>query len=138
MHYEADTLDDLMRCVFDKLLHDQSKIIATRDYPFTEIRGAVLRLSNPRARLSRTETKGKIYSALGELLWYLSGENKAAFMDYYVPNNFYTNEAEDGSDSVRSGYGERLKNFDQVNQIENIISGAAPFQWTVCRLSLLI
>lgn len=121
MYYEADTLDDLLRHVFQQLLEPQSKIKATKEHPFTEILGCVLRLSKPRARLSRTETKGKVYSAIGELLWYLSGDNKASFMDYYVPNNFYSNEAETGTDDVRSGYGRRLNNFDGINQIQNVI-----------------
>jgi thymidylate synthase len=122
MYYEAETLDDLMRTIFNELLKPQAKLKATREYSFTERCGVLLKLSNPRARLSRTETKGKIFSALGELLWYLSGQNSAAFMDYYVPNGIYSKEAEEGGDSVRSGYGERINNFDGVNQIENIIS----------------
>jgi thymidylate synthase len=122
MYYEAETLDDLLRVVFQQLLKPQAKIKASREYRFTELFGVLLRLSNPRARLSRTETKGKVFSALGELLWYLSGNNKAAFMDYYVPNGTYAKEAEEGGDIVRSGYGERMRNFDGINQIDNIIS----------------
>ncbi len=122
MYYEAETLDDLMRLVFEQLLKSQARIKASREHPFTELFGVLLRLSNPRARLSRTETKGKVFSALGELLWYLSGNNKAAFMDYYVPNDIYAKEAEEGGDVVRSGYGERMNNFDGINQIANIIS----------------
>jgi thymidylate synthase len=111
----------LLRQVFQQLLEDQPKIKATKEHPFTEMYGCVLGMTNPRARLSRTETKGKIYSALGELLWYLSGSTKASFMDYYVPNNFYSREAEEGTDEVRSGYGKRLKDFNGINQIENVI-----------------
>jgi thymidylate synthase len=121
MFYEDETLDDLLRKIFTQLLEPHPKIKASKEHCFTELFGPVLRLSNPRARLSRTETKGKVYSAIGELLWYLSGENKASFMDYYVPYNFYSKEAEKGTDYVRSGYGERLNNFGGVNQIQNVI-----------------
>jgi thymidylate synthase len=121
MYFEADTFDDLLRLVFEELLKPQIKIKASREHSFTEMFGPLLRLTNPRARLSRTETRGKVYSAIGELLWYLSGNNKASFMDYYVPGNIYSKEAEDGDDEVRSGYGKRLHDFNGIDQIRNII-----------------
>jgi thymidylate synthase len=65
----------------------------------------MLVLNNPRARLSRTESKGKLFSALGELFWYLSKENNLEFIEYYLPK--YKVESEDGI-SVRSGYGRVL------------------------------
>lgn len=121
MFITADTLDDLLRLVFEQLLLPQPKFKATKEFQFTELFGPVLRLSDPRARLSRTETKGKVFSALGELLWYLSGSTSATFMNYYVPANFYSNETEAGTDDVRSGYGVRLNDFDGINQIRNVI-----------------
>lgn len=121
MFITADTLDDLLRRVFEQLLLPQPKFKATKEYQFTELFGPVLCLTDARARLSRTETKGKVFSALGELLWYLSGSTSATFMNYYVPANFYSNETEAGTDVVRSGYGERLNNFNGINQIRNVI-----------------
>ncbi|MDO8769437.1 MAG: thymidylate synthase [Burkholderiaceae bacterium] len=121
MFITADTLDDLLRLVFERLLLPQPKFKATKEYQFTELFGPVLCLTDARARLSRTETKGKLFSALGELLWYLSGSTSAMFMNYYVPANFYSNEAEPGTDEVRSGYGVRLNDFDGINQIRNVI-----------------
>lgn len=118
----ADTLDDLLRLVFEQLLLPQPKFKATKEYKFSELFGSVLCLTDARARLSRTETKGKVFSALGELLWYLSGSTSATFMNYYVPANFYSNETETGSDEVRSGYGVRLNNFDGINQLRNVIN----------------
>jgi thymidylate synthase len=63
--------------------------------------------------------KGKVFSALGEWLWYLSGTTDYDFIDYYVPNS-YKDETEDGK-TVRSGYGERLLNFRGVNQLTTVI-----------------
>jgi len=103
--FEADTLDDLLRDVLSKLISMPDKLEASRG-PFTEIFGAVLVLNDPRARLSRSESKGKIFSALGELCWYLSKANELAFMEHYLPT-IYREESDDGK-TVRSGYGERL------------------------------
>lgn len=118
MHIEADTLDDLMRSVLERLLLSTDKVVATRG-TFTELFGVVLHLSNPRARLSRSEMRGKVFSALGEWLWYLSGANDLAFIDYYVPGR-YADESDDGV-TVRSGYGERLRNLRGLNQIGKVI-----------------
>lgn len=119
MHIKADTLDDLLREVFEHLVESTDRTTATRG-SFTELFGVVLHLTNPLARLSRSEMKGKVFSALGELLWYLSGANDYAFIDYYVPGR-YKDETEDGL-TVRSGYGERLFRHRGVNQLQNVIA----------------
>lgn len=117
-YFEAETLDDLLRLIFPKLLDSQETINATRGN-FNEIFGAMLVLKNPRARLSRTESKGKLFSALGELFWYLSKENNLAFIEYYLTK--YKEESDDGI-SVRSGYGQRLFCHNGVDQINNVIT----------------
>lgn len=117
--FESDTLDDLLAGVFNKLLVSNETIEASRG-KFAEIFGAFLVLHNPRARLSRSESKGKIFSAIGELLWYLSKSNRLDFMEYYLPN-VYTDESDDGM-TVRSGYGERLFDHNGNNQIHNVIT----------------
>lgn len=117
-YFEADTLDDLLAEVFSQLLEGKELISASRGM-FTEILGAILVLHNPRARLSRSESKGKVFTALGELFWYLSKTNDLKFMEYYLPGR-YAEESDDGV-SVRSGYGERLFGHNGNNQIQNII-----------------
>jgi thymidylate synthase len=117
-YFEADTLDDLLMAVFPRLLEGQGMVNASRGN-FTEIFGAMLVLNNPRARLSRSESKGKIFSALGELFWYLSKANSLEFIQYYL--GVYTDESDDGL-SVRSGYGERLFGHNGHDQIQNIIN----------------
>jgi thymidylate synthase len=43
-----------------------------------------LELKNPLARLSRTETKGTVFSCLGETLWYMAQSNDLKFIKYYI------------------------------------------------------
>jgi thymidylate synthase len=117
--FEAETLDDLMHEVLEKLLSLEEYVEASRGR-MKELFGATFLLTNPRARLSRSESKGKLFSAVGELLWYLTGENDLEFIKYYV-GSFYEGESDDGI-TVRSGYGERLfKHGGSINQVENII-----------------
>ena len=81
-----------------------------------ELTGVLLELTNPRARISRTETRGKPFSCLGELFWYLSKTNDLAFIRYYL--RAYTKFA-DGSE-VYGGYGPRLFSWKRTNQLEKV------------------
>ena len=118
MYVQSDTLDGLLRGVFETLLSEEKLITASRG-DFKEVFGGCLHLTNPLARLSRSESKGKIYSALGEFLWYLSKENRLDFIDYYVPGRFQ--EESDDQVTVRSGYGERLQAWRGLNQLHNVV-----------------
>ncbi|RUT76884.1 thymidylate synthase [Marinobacter sp. NP-6] len=118
--FKAATLDDLLHEVFEELLSVEGYVDASRGR-MKEIFGATLMLTNPRARLSRSESKGKLFSALGELLWYLTGDNDLNFIKYYV-GRFYEGESEDGI-TVRSGYGERMFNHSgSIDQVQNVIN----------------
>jgi len=82
-----------------------------------ELLGVALRITNPRARISRSENRGKPFSALGELLWYLSGSNKLAFIKPYVAE--YEHDAVDGV--LEGAYGPRLLAMrGQVDQFESV------------------
>lgn len=118
MYISHDTLDDLLNEVFERLLNEKQLFQASRGR-FTELYGYCLHLKNPRARLSRSEGKGKVFSALGELLWYLSGDTRLDFIDYYVPQRFQ--KESDDQVRVRSGYGKRLSSFRGMNQLQNVI-----------------
>jgi len=118
VYFKANTLDDLLRQVLESLTVSTEWESATRGR-FTELYGPLLHLTNPRARLSRSEMKGKVFSALGEWFWYLSGANDYTFIDYYIPGR-YKDETEDGK-TVRSGYGERLFSLRGINQLKTVI-----------------
>jgi thymidylate synthase len=70
-HLIADTLDDLLRKVYSKILRHGQRVKASKGRN-KELSCVVLELRNPRARLSRTEIKGTVFSCLGETLWYLA------------------------------------------------------------------
>ena len=112
------TLDDVMRCALEELL-DRGEPVSPSKGNCRELRGVLLEITNPRARLSRSESRGQALSCLGELCWYLSGTNKIDFIEYYIPK--YHEFAEEGI--LFGAYGPRLLAFRGVtNQLENIIS----------------
>lgn len=118
MYIEQETLDDVMNDLLRRLLDVKETVLASRG-EFKELFGVCFHLRNPRARLSRSEGKGKIFSALGEFFWYLSGDTKLDFIDYYVPKRFQ--EESDDQVTVRSGYGDRLFNWRNLNQFQNVV-----------------
>ncbi len=113
----ADTLDDLMRMAMEAVLAVGVPVDPTKG-PTVEVSGFVMELTNPRARLSLSYSRGKVFSSLGELCWYLSGRSDLKFIQYYMKR--YDKYAEpDGS--VRGAYGRRLFDFDGTNQVASII-----------------
>lgn len=87
--------------------------------PLRELIGVLIGIKKPRARLSRTETRGKPFSALGELLWYLTRDNQLEFILPYIPK--YKEESEDGL-TVYGGYGSRIFNRRGQNQVKNVLA----------------
>lgn len=121
MHFEADTIDDLLNDVLSTLLKRPFNISPSKGTS-SEIFGVLLQLSNPRARLSLTETRGKAFSTIGELLWYFSASNDLEFIKYYIP---HYSEFSDDKTTIYGGYGPRLFNmhgkYNQVNQIIDLL-----------------
>jgi thymidylate synthase len=118
-YLSAATLDDLLRAVFQLLLAQTNRVKPTRGR-MAEVLGVLLELKDPRARLSRSEGRGKPFSCLGEFLWYLSRSNRLDFIQYYVPA--YKDESDDGS-TVHGGYGRRMFAMRGVhNQIDNVLT----------------
>lgn len=119
MLFKGDTLDDLLNDVYSAILSEGDPIRPGRGNCI-ELQGAILKLTDPRARISLSEARGRFFSNLGELLWYLTGDNKLSFIRYYIPR--YENESQDGL-SIYGGYGPRLfaKNGN-INQVNNVIN----------------
>ena len=120
MYLSAETLDDLLLKLYKHLLRKRgSSDITPTKGPATEISGALLQIKNPRARLSRTEKKGTLFSCLGEFLWYLAGSDKVDFIKYYI--HTYDGYSDDGK-TVYGAYGPRLFKLNGViNQVQNVI-----------------
>lgn len=104
--------DDLLNIVFTELLQTGERTTPTKGAAL-DLFGARLELTDPRARLSRSERRGRVFSALGELCWYLAGTNDVEHIKYYLSR--YSESAEDGI--VWGAYGPRLFDFKGVNQI---------------------
>ena len=112
------TLDDVMRFALKKILTSGEPISPSKGNCL-ELRGVLLEITNPLARLSRSESRGQAFSCLGELCWYLSGANELEFIEYYIPK--YREFAEGGI--LFGAYGPRILNMrGGTNQLENIIS----------------
>jgi len=117
MYITAKTLDDLLLRVFKRLLNDRRTVNASKG-DFSEQIGAVLKLSNPRARLSRTETRGRVFSCLGECLWYLSATDRLDFVQYYIKDY---DKYSDDKQTLYGAYGPRLYRNRGINQLSSVV-----------------
>ena len=117
MFISAPTLDDLLRGVLTKLLASTNYVTPTKGAT-TELTCVLLQITNPRARLSRTEAKGTLFSCLGECLWYLAGADDLKFIGYYLKK--YKKFSEDGV-TLHGAYGPRLFNMRRHDQVANVI-----------------
>ena len=126
-HISANNVDDLMRRIFAQLLSGSKKncrVTSTKGIS-TEVFGALLELTNPRARLGRSEARARVFSPLGELLWYLSGSNKVEQISYYVREY---SEFSDDTITLNGAYGPRIfgearkdGNLDVIDEWRRVI-----------------
>lgn len=113
----GDSLDDVLIDLYKALLATDGRNEGGTRGPSKELLGVTLRIGNPRARLSRSEDRGKPFSAVGELLWYLSGSDRLDFIEPYIPR--YRDDAVDGI--LPGAYGPRLFAMrGSINQIDNV------------------
>jgi thymidylate synthase len=114
--FVAESADDLLHDALSSVIERGERIDPTRG-PALELTGVALELARPRARLSRSERRGKLFSALGELCWYLSESDSTDHIAYYIRR--YADEDEGGH--IHGAYGPRLFRFDGVDQIQAVI-----------------
>jgi len=116
--FSSDSVDDLLRGAVELAISDGVRIQPSKG-PARDLVGVQLALANPRTRLSRTETRGRVFSALGELAWYLSGSNEIDFIRYYL--GYYDDLDEGGK--AHGGYGPRLfGDGEQAGQVRSIVA----------------
>lgn len=116
MEFLGDGLDDVINDLYDTLLRDGTQNNSTTG-PSIEILGVTLRIARPRARVSRSQARARPFSALGELLWYLSGSDQAAFVGSYIP--FYVKPGKPAV--VNGGYGPRIRSRHGFDQLQAVI-----------------
>lgn len=114
----ADSLDDLLAKVYRQILSRGTLIDPTKGSAH-EIYGVLLRLSAPRLRLSRTESRGLLFSCLGELVWMLAGSNALNFIEHYI--GAYRDLSDDGR-TVHGAYGPRMFGKHPNNQLARVIA----------------
>lgn len=115
-NFEVATLDDLMRSAAG-LVSERGLEIQTHKGPCREVVASSFELKQPRARLSRTYSRGRLFSALGELCWYLSGSDETDVIARYAPA--YKQLDEGGR--IAGAYGPRFVAFDSRNQVRYVI-----------------
>jgi thymidylate synthase len=93
MEIVGDSLDDVLIQLYEKLSGSALRNKGSRGDTL-ELLGVSIRIFRPRARISRSENRGKPSSALGELLWYLAGSDRLDFIEPYVRE--YKRDADDG------------------------------------------
>lgn len=118
MYIRADSLDDLLAKVYRQLLARGIRIQPTKGAA-REIYGVLLKLSAPRLRLSRTESRGILFSCLGELLWILAGSNALDFIEHYIAE--YTKSSDD-MQTIFGAYGPRMFGRRPNDQLARVIS----------------
>ena len=114
-YFPCPTIDDLMRRVITAILRDGETIHPSKGDAI-ELTGVLLEVANARARLSQTETRGKLFSCLGELCWYLAKSKDLSFIKYYIRK--YEEDA-DGNE-ISGGYGPRLFYWRERNQFAQV------------------
>jgi thymidylate synthase len=121
MEFEGESLDRVLHKLYTAISESgrshQGSRGATR-----ELLSVSLRILKPRARISRSENRGKPFSAIGELLWYLSGSDQLDFIKPYVSG--YVSDAVNGT--IEGAYGPRLLamrgNINQFDSIERLLT----------------
>lgn len=120
---ERDGIDVVLHVLYEAL-RDKGEYNRGSRGNTRELLAVSLRLRNPRARISRSGDRGKPFSAIGGLLWYLSGSDRLEFIQPYIER--YKQDAEkDGT--LHGAYCPRLLNVrGEINQLDSIISERTP------------
>lgn len=121
MEIERECIDAVLYRLYQDIKAEGRSNAGTRGNTI-ELLGVAIRITKPRARISRSENRGKPFSAIGELLWYLKGSDTLEFIEPYV--SAYKDDAVEGI--IQGAYGPRLRamrqGIDQFASIETLLS----------------
>jgi thymidylate synthase len=112
----GESVDDVLIDAYERIHGEGAPNIGSRG-PNRELIGVTLRISHLRARLSRSADRGLPFSALGELLWYLSGADDVGLITAYIP--IYANEV-GPSGAINGAYGPRIFSRYGLDQLEAV------------------
>ena len=121
MLFKADTLDDALGDIMRRLLRKGARIRAGKGAA-REFTGVLVELSDPRARLSRTEDRGVVISFLGETLWYLSGSDRLDHIEHYIPKYRTFINASPRAVRAPGAYGPRLFGGGEKSQMSRLLA----------------
>jgi thymidylate synthase len=105
-YYSGDSLQDIHQVLMGTLNDDFDYESAPRGKPIRELIAASFTLTNPRNRLIDSPARNVNYGfAVGELCWYVRGDDDLATMLYY--NKRMSQFSDDGK-TINSAYGYRM------------------------------
>lgn len=117
----ATTFDDALGKILRRLLKKGQRIRSNKG-PAREFTGVLIKLSDPRARFSRTEGRGTLFSSLGETLWYLSGSDRLEIIEYYIPKYRTFINASRRAVRAPGAYGPRLFGGGPKSQMADLLA----------------
>lgn len=120
MLIKADTVDDVLGILVPRLLKSGKRTLSGKG-PARELTSVLVELSNPLARFSRTEGRGMLIAFLGETCWYLSGSDRLAQIEYYIPKYGSFVGATRRAVRTRGAYGPRLFGGAEKSQMKSIL-----------------
>lgn len=118
-----DTFDQAYQAMLATVVHEPDFHNAPRGYASREKLGMNFMIRQPIQRgVYSSVRKSNIVFNFAEALWYLSGRNDLAMMQYY--NKRMPDYSMDGTTLTGTAYGEKLFHFGQagVNQWENVVA----------------
>ena len=111
-----NSIDDVLRAVY-RGLKEHGRPIFPGKGEAIELVGALIELRDPACRISLTESRGKLFSGMGELCWYLSGSDDSEFISYYVKEY----HAAGVHGPVPGAYGPRLFSWNGRDQVAQAV-----------------
>jgi thymidylate synthase len=121
MQFQADTLDDALGAIMRRLLKSGNRILAGKGRA-REFTGVLVKLTDPRARFSRTEDRSTLFSCLGETLWYLSGSDRLDHIEYYIKGYRKFISASRHAKVAPGAYGPRLYGGGEASQMAELVA----------------